>query len=151
MKAVYLDTGVLGFLTHPKGSTEATECTAWLLSLLQQGVKVCLPEICDYEIRREYVLQKSKKALTKLDALKETAEYVPIASPMMLKAAELWADVRSKGKPTADNKALDGDVILVAQALVSDSDNNLHIATTNVAHLSLFTKASLWRDVTHDN
>jgi hypothetical protein len=55
----------------------------------------------------------------------------------MLLAAELWAQSRKAGKPTADPKALDGDVILAAQAKLLESGGNpVVIATTNVGHLS---------------
>jgi predicted nucleic acid-binding protein len=146
-KTVYLDTGVLGYITHPRGSEETTECVKWLLSLLKSGIRVCLPEICDYELRREYVLNGRTKALDKLNQLKGTIEYVPIQSPMMTKAADLWAFARSQGKPTADPKELDGDVILAAQAIISAAGSKIEIATTNVGHLSLFAQANVWRDV----
>ncbi len=147
-RTIFLDTGVLGFITHPKGSEEAEACTKWLLALMQVGSRVCLPEICDYELRREYVLRDSKKALEKLDRLKESIEYIPIQTPMMVKAADLWAQVRAQGRQTADSKALDGDVILAAQAHVTSPGANFEIATTNVGHLSLFAKASEWKDIT---
>jgi len=57
----------------------------------------------------------------------------------MLRAAELWADARNMGKPTASDQSLDGDMIPAAQAalLIADGDSVM-VATTNVAHLSLF-------------
>jgi predicted nucleic acid-binding protein len=61
----------------------------------------------------------------------------------MLKAAELWAEARKRGKPTADIKELDGDVILAAQALQVDAI----VATENVGHLSLFVEAKHWKDI----
>jgi hypothetical protein len=64
----------------------------------------------------------------------------------MLKAAELWAEARNRGRPTPDPKELDGDVILAAQAaLVADEGNEVIIATTNVGHLSQFIDAREWQ------
>jgi hypothetical protein len=71
----------------------------------------------------------------------------------MLKAAELWAWVRNRGLPTADEKALDGDVILAAQARLTSADTDqIIIATQNVSHLSRFDTTTViskeWRDIT---
>jgi hypothetical protein len=66
----------------------------------------------------------------------------------MLKAAQLWAQVRKQGMPTADNKALDGDVILAAQAsMIKDEGYEVIIATTNVGHLSRLANAKEWRNI----
>ncbi len=55
-------------------------------------------------------------------------------------------EARQRGRPTADPKALDGDVILAAQAtLVADEGNEVIVATTNVGHLSQFVDAREWR------
>lgn len=44
--------------------------------------------------------------------------------------------------------ALDGDVILAAQALlVANEGNEVIIATTNVGHLSRFVDAREWQDI----
>jgi len=65
-----------------------------------------------------------------------------------LKAAELRACARNRGRPTADDKALDADMILTAQTLsYADTDDDVIIATTNVGHLSLFTKAKRWQEI----
>ena len=66
----------------------------------------------------------------------------------MLKASELWAEARNRGKPTARSEALDGDVILAAQALlVAEAGNEVIVATTNVKHLSQFIDAREWRKI----
>jgi hypothetical protein len=66
----------------------------------------------------------------------------------MLLAASLWAEARQTGQPTADHKALDGDVILSAQArLLCDKTTEAIIATTNVAHLSRFITALDWQSI----
>ncbi|MEG3877699.1 hypothetical protein QT972_09990 [Microcoleus sp. herbarium7] len=60
----------------------------------------------------------------------------------------MWAEARRRGRPTADPKALDGDVILAAQAiLVANEGHEVIIATTNVGHLSQFVDARQWRQI----
>jgi hypothetical protein len=48
----------------------------------------------------------------------------------------------------ADDKALDGDVILAAQAMsVKINVREVIVATSNLKHLSLFVDASFWQDI----
>lgn len=63
---------------------------------------------------------------------------------MMVRAAVLWAEARNNHMPTADNKELDVDVILAAQAQLIAAGNKLTIATTNVGHLSRFADARVY-------
>jgi hypothetical protein len=70
----------------------------------------------------------------------------------MLRAAQLWAHARQTGQATADDKALDADVILAAQAnFVGDPNDYVVIATMNVGHLSRFTLAERWHDINPDD
>jgi hypothetical protein len=75
---------------------------------------VLLPEIADNEVRRELLRLKVHAALRRLDALHNETVYFPLTTAMMRHAAELWAQMRQAGIPTADPQALDGDVILAA-------------------------------------
>lgn len=150
-KCVFLDTGVLGVVTHPAGSAESRACVAWLLNLLRASVRVCVPEICDYELRREYVRRGSSDALdalAKLDELNAKVDYVPIGTAAMRRAAELWADARNRHRPRAAKHALDGDMILCAQALLGRmADEDLVVATTNVADLTDYVAATQWQSI----
>lgn len=56
-------------------------------------------------------------ALANLDGYGVQLEYLAITTAAMRRTAELWAQARSSGLPTAPDPALDGDVILAAQAL----------------------------------
>ena len=146
-RIVMLDTGPLGMVTNPKTSSAiCQECKLWLDDLPLKGYEVMLPEIADYELRRELFRVGKVTGIRRLDQLKAAITYRPITTEVMLKAAELWAEARRRGRPTADPKALDGDVILAAQArLVADEGNEVIVATTNVGHLSQFVDAREWR------
>lgn len=52
-QTVVLDTGVLGLLTHPRGSAESQQCKKWFRTLITYGTIFVLPEIVDYEVRLE--------------------------------------------------------------------------------------------------
>lgn len=145
---ILLDTGIIGLVTNPNATPEGAACNAWLQGKLQAGVRVLVPEICDYEHRRGLLRVGKAKDLAKLDALKAALGSDPITSEIMLQAAEFWAEARRRGYSTADDKALDGDMILCAHAeMLSRQGHNVLIATTNVKHLSLFTDARLWKDI----
>ncbi len=59
--AVILDTGVLSLVVDKPGkNTTVTAVQNWLTGLLAAGIKIYVPEICDYELRRELIrAQKS--------------------------------------------------------------------------------------------
>jgi predicted nucleic acid-binding protein len=115
--------------------------------LLATGVRVLIPEIADYEVRRELLRAKKAKGLARLDQLANLIEYQPLTTVVMRRAAMLWAESRQRGQPTASDAALDSDVILAAQALDLGLPKVI-IATTNVGHLSRFVAAELWQDIT---
>jgi predicted nucleic acid-binding protein len=144
---VLLDTGPLGLVTNPKRSPQSVACAQWLQTLVGRGIRVIVPEIADYEVRRELLRAKKEKGLARLDALASRLEYLPMTTAAMRQAAIFWAQARQQGQPTADDKALDGDVILAAQALTLGGADVV-IATTNVGHLSRFAPATLWPDLT---
>jgi predicted nucleic acid-binding protein len=115
---------------------------------LRRGERVAIPEISDYEVRRELLRAGLLPSLRRLDKLKQTLDYIPIQTETMLLAAELWAQVRKTGQPTADPKALDGDVILSAQTrLLCNEAKEVIVATTNVSHLSRLVTALDWQSI----
>ena len=137
-----------GAAAPSKGSSEAYNCNIWLTSLVTKGIEVKIPEIADYEVRRELLRADKFKGLQRLDDLKNLIDYIPLTTQTMLKAAHFWSQVRKQGKPTADDKALDGDVILAAQAaLIAGEGHDVIIATTNIGHLSRLANAKQWRDI----
>ena len=136
-KIILLDASPLGMISNPSATPANLECYNWMESLLMSGYQIIVPEIADYEVRRELLRAGKTRGLARLDLLKNTLDYLPLTTAVMLKAAELWAQARNQGTPTADAKALDCDVILAAQAL---AENGI-VATENVGHLSLFVEA----------
>ena len=149
-KALFLDTTPLGLVTRKPGqSTEADACFQWMLQILANGWTVYVAEIADYEVRRELIRQKRTASIVHMESVIATLSYVPITTEAMRLAADLWAQARNQGWATADPKALDGDVILAAQALsLTPVPDSLIIATENVVHISRYVAAAEWRNIT---
>lgn len=144
--AVVLDSTPLGILCHPHNPPHVMACRQWVTDLLAVGRRVIVPEIADYEVRRELIRIGSTVALTNLDSWGSQLEYLPLTTAVMRQAAELWAQARNTGQPTAPNPALAGDVILAAQALSLNVP--VMVATGNTAHLARFVPAELWSNIT---
>jgi hypothetical protein len=145
---VLLDAGPLGMVTNPKSSPENEACKDWMATLVSKGADILIPEIADYEVRRELLRSGKDQGLGRLDALKGMLDYAPITTVVMLLAAEFWAASRKMGRQSADDSSLDADMILAAQAgAVGRGGDRAVIATTNVRHLALFAAARVWRDI----
>lgn len=145
-RTVVLDAGPLGLVTNPKHSPQSLACAQWLQALVASGARAVLPEISDYEVRRELIRAQKQKGIERLDALAHLLHYLPLSTAAMRQAARLWADARQQGQPTAGDQALDGDVILAGQAMTLEAPDVV-IATTNVGHLSRFVAAELWQNI----
>ena len=143
---ILLDSEPLGLVTNPAGSKQGAACGRWLLGAVVGGATVMVPEIADYEVRRELIRARRTAGIARLDALIGQVEYLAITTSAMRRAAMFWAEARQQGRPTAADPALDGDVILAAQAATLDRARVI-VATTNVRHLSRFVPAKLWADI----
>jgi len=145
-----IDTGVLGEFCHPNTAKYRPKINQFLNHLAQGNLDVFIPEIADYELRRELLRfakqnrQTTSKSLERLDNLVSVYgfEYLPITTPMWHQAAELWAEARNIGQPIADPKDLGGDVILAAQAMAIAG-----VVITNVKHLGRFVVAKEWNEL----
>lgn len=103
-----LDAGPLGLVTNPKLSPASVECSDWLQTLVGRGTKILLPEIADYEVRRELLRANKLRGIERLDALGKFLEYLPLTTAAMRQAARFWAQARQQGQPTASDKTIDG-------------------------------------------
>jgi predicted nucleic acid-binding protein len=137
-----LDSGPLGRLSHANYARNR-EIREWLAALLDADVAVFLPEIADYEIRRNLIVENLTGSLANLDALPSLITYVPITTADMRQAAQLWAMSRRTGRSVGDARELNADVILAAQALRLGCT----IATDNIGHLAQFTDARPWSSI----
>jgi len=112
-----------------------------------------VPEIADYELRRELVRHGNVTAIARLEAFNAgvSGTYLPLTTPEVRLAAALWARVRNQGKTTAPLEALDGDALIAAQADLLDLSafglSSVVVATANAGHLSALTGAALWSDI----
>jgi predicted nucleic acid-binding protein len=142
---IALDASPLSLLCHPDTRLSVVaEINLWLEARLLAGATVYVPEIADYEVRRELIRAGKRRSLRKLDVLIDQTAYLPLDTAAMRRAAELWAQARNLGTPTALPEALDADVILAAQAERAGAI----VATENVSHLARFVGARHWRDIT---
>lgn len=136
-----LDTGVLGAICHPR---KHADVKLWFRGILRvRGHDVFLPEVADFELRRELFRLGATASLRELDDLPSEVLYVPIDTAMMRDAAALWASMWKTGKPLGTADALAADVILAAQARAVDA----LMVTDNPSHLGRMVAVAAWKDL----
>jgi predicted nucleic acid-binding protein len=140
---VLLDAGPLGMVSHPRASVDIVE---WLARLVSSGIEVMIPEVADYEVRRELLRAGRKRGVERLDELRVGLGFVPITSDAMLRAAACWADARRRGRATASDQSLDADVILAGQAATLGR-GEVVVASSNPRHIARFVPSRHWRDI----
>lgn len=146
---IFLDSGPLGLITHPRQTAEVAAIMEWLARMLKTGNRVLVPAIICYELKRELLRAEKPFSVNRLDVFSRASNrYIPLTDEALRLSAELWAKARQEGRPTADSKVLDIDVILAAQVLsfgIPASD--AVVVTTNTKHLSQFVPAKHWSEV----
>ena len=144
---ILFDSSPLGLLSKSVRGT-AAPIANWAAACLAAGHELYVPEVIDYELRRELLRAGKVNSVRELDRLESAFDFLPINSAAMLLAADFWATSRQSGQPTGDPKKLDIDVILAAQALtLGVPAGDLIVATSNIAHLSQFVPVDLWSNI----
>ncbi|MDX2043721.1 MAG: nuclease [Acidobacteriota bacterium] len=143
---ILLDSGPLSLLSMPHKPPLAVACQQWFEKLAGQGTEFAVPEITDYELRRELLRAGKSNGIAELESLIKRTTYLPISTQAMRQAAMFWAQARQQGQPTAGDKNLDADMILCAQAMTLGTPDFI-VATTNLRHLRRFVPAALWQNI----
>lgn len=139
---IALDSGPLGQLAHPDPD-RYPELQRWFDRHIAIDTVFLIPEIADFEVRRNLILEQHERSLLCLEKLANRVSYVPLNTDAMRLAARYWAQARRTGRSVGDPKELNADVILAAQATLAKAI----VATDNVSHLAQFVEARPWATI----
>lgn len=150
--AIIVDESPLSLLTSRPYTPQYLAAWNWYVGLEAIGCRFYVPEIADYELRRELLRAGKTASLRRLDAFNaaEPGRYLPLTTPDVQEAARLWAMLRNSGLAGAPPEALDGDVLIAAQARrlpLFPGAVQVIVATANVSHLTRLTSAAFWSDI----
>ena len=151
-RVILLDAGPLGLLANANPKPRGGACNEWLVRLRRRGTVVQIPLLVDFEVRRSLMLDRAFASLDTLDRLvAQCGHFVPATRTIRI-AADLWADLRRRGRSVGPDRDLQADVILAAQALELTAEGyETWIATDNLRHLrQLYRQSALWEDIGPD-
>lgn len=134
-----LDTIVVGQVCHPR---KYADVRTWLARAVTEHEPL-ISEVADYERRRELLRIGARRSLARLDELSRELRYLPVTTATWRSAANLWALLRRTGKASAADAALDGDVLLAAQATAEGAV----VVTSNKRHFEPLVQALDWHEV----
>jgi hypothetical protein len=84
-QVVLLDSGPLGMVSHPEAASRNTEAFEWFAGLLDASVVVEIPEIADYEVRRELLRAGKDRSVERLNELAQEIGYRALTTAVMHK------------------------------------------------------------------
>jgi predicted nucleic acid-binding protein len=153
---IILDTGPLSNCVVPISNlsgmppTPSQACRLWLTTCEHAGATILVPAIAYYEVLREIERRTATAQKNRLQRYCfQPGRFIPLTTAQLNLAAQLWGQARRTGTPTANDAALDGDMILCAQAQsLGISPADYVVATTNPAHLIRFVNAAQWQHIT---
>ena len=148
MRLVFLDSGPLGMLSHPHGNPLVLRCQQWALDLIAAGVRVVVPEIADYEVRRKLLHLGATVGACPAGPAQVGFDYAPITDGRDAPGG------RALGRREAGRAA---DVIPGCTGrglhpgrpgvLAADPGDVVTVATDNVGHLGRFVDARPWDQI----
>ena len=137
-RVVILDSKPLGEICNP---IKYSVTKPLIEFIRREKIALRIAEITDYELRRELKLQNLHKGINNLNKFDRRREIISLDREALIIAAELWAELRKTAQPTADNKNIDCDVIMVAQALkLRNRFEQIIILTIDIKDLIRFKK-----------
>jgi hypothetical protein len=93
-RIIVLDEGPVSLLACAVGHTLGDACRQWASERIAEGAEVYVPEIADYEVRRELTRTGRLASIRRLNRLQRSLRFARIETPAMLLAAHLWAQAR---------------------------------------------------------
>jgi tRNA(fMet)-specific endonuclease VapC len=107
---------------------------------LAQKQRLAFSAITVYQILRGMRAKRAIRQLAEFLRIAETSEVLPISVPVLIRAADLWAEARSGG-----HSANDADLIIAATAI----EARRVLVTGNTSHFAWIPGLSLgdWRSV----
>ena len=123
----------------------------WRIRAQANGAIVAIPEIADYEVRRGLCWPVAGRASSGLRTCGESSGLHRDHNGLDAESRRTPGRRATKGRATAEDKEIDGDVILAAQAMLfSGINDDLTVATYNERHLSRYVRARHWEDIEPD-
>lgn len=119
-RVILLDAGPLGIVSNPRFSTQTLACHQWVKERLTSGAQVLIPEIADYEVRRELLRANKTRSLARLTRrVKEKIEEAALVSHQTLTDFVVTSLLRASDEALKHHQAIrltnrDGDLFLAA-------------------------------------
>src|SRR5271157_1790004 len=99
-RLILLDSGPLGMIVRAPSKPQVVRCITWLKTISATGATVVIPEIADYEVRRELLRIRAVGSLRRLERYLDPSSglgHLTLSPDAMIKAA--WRRPGSNRQP----------------------------------------------------